>query len=65
MLLYIRCLTAFLVHGITEEMLEGKPPFSTAFRELFDWIKQCVVCVQEASCKKDLYYPGMLLVHWP
>ena len=47
-----------MVHGITNQMLEGKPPFSTAFRELFDWIKQCV---QEASCKKDLYYPGKLI----
>ena len=53
-------LTAFMVHGITNQMLEGKPPFSTAFRELFDWIKQCV---QEASCKKDLYYPGKLIVY--
>ena len=43
-------------------MLEGKPPFSTIFRELFEWIEQCV---KEASCKKDLYYPGMLFIHWP
>ena len=41
-------------------MLEGKPPFSTVFRELFEWIEQCV---REASSKKDLYYPGMLFIH--
>ena len=54
------CVTCYnlatYITGIANEMLIGKPPFSTVFKDLLEWIKQCTL---EASGSNNLYRPGM------
>ena len=52
----IFCLSASMLTGITAKMLVGQPSFSSVFRKLLEWIKQCI---QEACSDHDIYYPGM------